>query len=53
MSKNIINTLNAELNSICHLLVLLDHPILHSNRIKVKFSLTYTLINNELHQKNV
>jgi hypothetical protein len=32
-----INPLNAELNSICHLLVLLGaHPILHISRIKVK-----------------
>jgi hypothetical protein len=32
-----INTLNAELNSICHLLALLGaHPILHVSRISVK-----------------
>jgi hypothetical protein len=32
-----INPLNAELNPICHLLVLLGaHPIFHINRIKVK-----------------
>jgi len=33
-----INTLNAELNPICHLLVLLGaHPILYVSRIKVKY----------------
>jgi len=33
-----INTLNAELNPICHLLALLGaHLILHVSRIKVKF----------------
>jgi hypothetical protein len=32
-----INTLNAELNPICHLLALLGaHPILYINRIRVK-----------------
>jgi hypothetical protein len=32
------NTLNAELNPICHLLALLGtHPILHIGRIKVKY----------------
>ena len=35
-----INTLNAELNPICHLLVLLvAHPILYISRIRVKFLL--------------
>ena len=35
-----INPLNAELNSICHLLALLgDHHILHVSRIKVKVDL--------------
>jgi hypothetical protein len=34
---NMINSLNAELNSICHLLALLGaHPILHVSRIRVK-----------------
>jgi len=34
------NPLNAELNSICHLLALLGtHPILHISRIKVKVQL--------------
>jgi hypothetical protein len=32
----LLNSLNAELNSICHLLVLLGaHPILHISRIRV------------------
>jgi hypothetical protein len=30
-----INALNAKLNTICHLLSLLAHPILHINRIRV------------------
>ena len=35
--RMLINTLNAELNPICHLLVLLGaHHILHISRIKVK-----------------
>jgi hypothetical protein len=35
-----INPLNAELNPICHLLVLLGaHPILHISRIRVKMLL--------------
>jgi len=29
------NPLNAELNPICHLLALLDHHILHINKIRV------------------
>jgi hypothetical protein len=34
------NALNAELNSICHLLVLLKaHPILHISSIRVKYRL--------------
>jgi len=34
---SIINTLNAELNPICHLLALLEaHHILHVGRIRVK-----------------
>jgi len=33
----VINTLNAKLNSICHLLAMLGaHPILHVSRIRVK-----------------
>jgi hypothetical protein len=36
LKVNIINPLNAMLNSICHLLALLGvHPILHVSRIKV------------------
>jgi len=32
-----VNSLNAELNLICHLLILLGaHPILHLSRIRVK-----------------
>jgi sensor domain CHASE-containing protein len=32
-----INPLNTELNSICHLLALLEvHPILHISRVRVK-----------------
>jgi hypothetical protein len=32
-----VNTLNAELNPICHLLALLGtHPILHISRIRIK-----------------
>jgi len=35
--KGSLNSLNAELNSICHLLVLLGaHCILHVSRIRVK-----------------
>jgi hypothetical protein len=33
-----LNPLNAELNSICHLLVLLAHPILHISRIRVNLN---------------
>jgi len=33
----VFNTLNAELNPICHLLALLGaHPLLHVSRIRVK-----------------
>ena len=35
----ILNSLNAELNSICHLLALLAHPILHISRIRVNLDL--------------
>jgi hypothetical protein len=36
------NSLNTELNSICHLLALLEaHHILHVNRIKVNAVLTF------------
>jgi len=35
--------LNAELNSICHLLALLEaHPILHVSRVRVKNSFFFT-----------
>jgi hypothetical protein len=35
----ILNPLNAELNPICHLLVLLGaHPILHISRIRVNYT---------------
>jgi hypothetical protein len=41
----IINPLNTELNSICHLLALLGaHPILHVSRIRVNRSIK--IINN-------
>jgi hypothetical protein len=37
IGRTVLNPLNAELNPICHLLVLLGaHPILHINRIMVK-----------------
>jgi len=40
-----INTLNAELNPICHLLTLLEaHPILHISRIKVKGAKTFGFV---------
>jgi hypothetical protein len=35
MGEYNINTLNAELNPICHLLVLVAHHILHVGRIRV------------------
>ena len=36
-NENIFNSLNAELNTICHLLALLEaHPILHISRGRVK-----------------
>jgi hypothetical protein len=39
VTKFDINPLNAELNSICHLLALLGaHPILHVSRIRVKIN---------------
>jgi len=35
--KNSVNSLNAELNPVCHLLALLEaHHILHVSRIRVK-----------------
>ena len=38
--EDVINPLNAELNSICHLLALLEaHPILHVSRVRVKIQL--------------
>ena len=36
LEKQLFNTLNAQLNPICHLLALLDHHILHVSRIRVK-----------------
>ena len=37
VAPSAINTLNDELNPICHLLALLEaHPILHISRIRVK-----------------
>jgi len=36
LSHIVINPLNAELNPICHLLVLLAHHILHVSRIRFK-----------------
>jgi hypothetical protein len=39
MEFNIINPINAELNPICHFLLLLgSHPVLHVSRIRVKES---------------
>jgi hypothetical protein len=36
-----LNSLNAKLNPICHLLALLDaHPILHVSRIRVNVIMT-------------
>jgi len=41
----IIKPLNAELNPICHLLVLLGaHPILHISRIRVKLFLIFDYV---------
>ena len=42
-SENNINTLNPELNPICHLLALLAHHFLHVSRMRVK-SLTLRLL---------
>jgi len=37
IGRTVLNPLNTELNSICHLLALLGaHPILHVSRIRVK-----------------
>jgi len=37
IGRTLLNPLNAELNPICHLLVLLGaHPILYISRIRVK-----------------
>jgi hypothetical protein len=33
-----VNILNAELNSVCHLLALLAQPVLHISRIRVNFA---------------
>jgi hypothetical protein len=41
LNVTILNPLNAELNPICHMLVLLAHPILHISRIRVKSVLFY------------
>jgi hypothetical protein len=43
--KTIVNQLNAELNTVCHLLALLGaHHILHVSRIRVKWPLIYTAL---------
>jgi hypothetical protein len=39
-----VSPLNAELNPICHLLALLDHPILHISRIRVKVQVFYAYV---------
>jgi len=37
IGRTVLNPLNAELNSICHLLALLGaHPILHVSRLRVE-----------------
>jgi hypothetical protein len=47
-TEKYINPLNAELNPICHLLVLLGaHPILHISRIRVNFSKITPLIDKQ------
>ena len=46
---NIINPLNTELNSICHLLALLAHHFLHVSRIRVK-SLTLRLLMSYIYE---
>jgi hypothetical protein len=44
----LFNPLNAELNSICHLLALLGaHPVFHVSRIRVKVRLCYSGLNHE------
>ena len=35
--QNFFNPLNAELISVCHLLALVDHHILHVSRLRVNF----------------
>jgi hypothetical protein len=48
-----LNTLNAELNPICHLLALLGvHHFLHVSRIKVK-SLTFRLLLSYIYMENL
>ena len=43
-SMTCVNSLNAELNLICHLLALLGaHHILHVSRIRVKLGTRYTI----------
>ena len=38
-----INPLNTKLNSICHLLALLAHPIFHVSRVRVNMELGHHL----------
>jgi hypothetical protein len=45
---NYINPLNAELNPICYLLVLLAHHFLHVSRIRVKFNSSKCFEHNPL-----
>jgi hypothetical protein len=45
MSSTILNTLNAELNPICHLLALVGaHPVLHISKIRVKREIMYLFL---------
>jgi len=56
LSKAILNTLNAELNRICHLLALLGvQHILHVSRIRVKTQteILSIMCNNDKANKNV
>ena len=49
-----VNPLNAELNSICHLLALLGvHHFLHVSRIRVKHSLQQRVLNKSRASKDV
>ena len=46
---NDVNSLNAKLNPICHLLALLGaHPILHISRIRVKYKQDKPLWNEKI-----